>query len=929
MKASGAYGNLVQGVSQQTPQERRDGQVTDMVNMLPDPVNGLSRRHGSKFVAEWDTGLSVDKYSLMVEDTNSWRKFEYSNAGRDYVLLFRSAGRILGSTLPSIIVYNSTDRVFLPLVRPVVDAVLDTFESGGASAITSVGKYVLAAGNTILPTASTTDLWGAAANQNKAVLWIRGGAYSRTFKASVTKTDDTVVAFEYTTPKSSYGGVLDTSAVPAFAADPAGGTQTHTEGAYIRLVGGLYQHTLTWGEWSPTLLTMKKGSTVMTNVSPGAPANSTEFSWAAAGNEVVVHSSNLGATDLTVDYTAIKTVTNPNYATIVSGLTNDYNTAVTTHIGTAAEAIQPQAIAEQLKLAAVAAGLVTAIRQDSTVIFDNVKAITVQDGGDGSLVRGVANEVSSADQVSAIHYVGKVVKVRAKGSEELYYLKAQAKDSAVVSGFTEVTWVEGAGVSYAITNALIYGLVSGGTFYLASSASLLNSIIPGTHPAYVASSVGDASTSPLPFFVGRKISYLGVFQDRLLVGAGSVVRASKVGDYLNFFRTSVLTAPANDAFEMLSQGSEDDELRHGVLYDRDLVIFGKRQYAISGRTAVGPTSANMPVMSSHEGASDIPPIAAGGLIFYTKQGAVSPSVNEIRPGQVAESPESYPVSSQLDTYFSGQAIELVTMAKPAMLFLRTTGVRNSVYAFTYTDTTQGRAQDAWGRWPFSAELGVIIGMSPHPSGLLLYTLRVAHDKVWVVADVCPVDSGLATYPYLDSIRPWAVVAADNGSMRPTTPGELYTAFDTSTEYRFLGSPLAEQAALVAEFPLATGLWAGAIQESGFTPTNPFVRDRRDHAVTTGRLTVTRLSVSFTNSSGFVVTVQCKDSVPVVIDFNGLLLGSPSAILGRVPVDTGQTTVPVGKETRDYSSMFRAKTWLPLTITSMEWVGQFFNNSQRL
>lgn len=45
----GVYKSLIQGVSQQTPQEREDGQLGAQLNMLSDPVTGLRRRSGVKY----------------------------------------------------------------------------------------------------------------------------------------------------------------------------------------------------------------------------------------------------------------------------------------------------------------------------------------------------------------------------------------------------------------------------------------------------------------------------------------------------------------------------------------------------------------------------------------------------------------------------------------------------------------------------------------------------------------------------------------------------------------------------------------------------------------------------------------------------------------------------------------------------------------
>lgn len=48
----GIYNSVLRGVSQQVPQEREDGQLGEQLNMLSDPVTGLRRRGGIKFIAD-------------------------------------------------------------------------------------------------------------------------------------------------------------------------------------------------------------------------------------------------------------------------------------------------------------------------------------------------------------------------------------------------------------------------------------------------------------------------------------------------------------------------------------------------------------------------------------------------------------------------------------------------------------------------------------------------------------------------------------------------------------------------------------------------------------------------------------------------------------------------------------------------------------
>ena len=841
MKAANSYASLLRGVSQQVAQDRSDGQHGEQVNMLSDPVNGLTRRHGSIWQAEKHMpSLVPAQLADYLADTAAWTSRDFDIGGKEYVVALRQATRPAGANpLPVAIVYNKTDKVFLNLVRNVTDTQLDLVESGGVAAATAIGKYLFLSGNSTVVSGTNTPLWNTNANYEKAVVWIRGGSFSRKYTVTVRLQSGGTVSVNYTTPTSSYQGVLNTSDIPATATD---------------------------------------------------------------------------------------------YTKQVNDRVNAYNGAVTQWIGTSTAAVQPAAIATQLKDLLVAAG-VTCTVQGSHICFSSstpIKSVEVDDGGDGSLIRGVADEIESVDKTSVIHYVGKVVKVRSRNATEAFYLKAVAKDKLVTTGYTEVTWVEGAGVEHSITGGLTYCTISGTNFYMASSATLLNAIIAGTHPTYSVSTAGDDDSAPSPFFVGRKVTYLGAFQNRLLVGSGGVLAVSKTEDFLNFFRSTVLTLPANDPFEMLPQGSEDDELFHGTLYDQDLVIFGKkRQYVISGNLALTPTAANMAVMSSYEGVADAAPVSAGGYIFYAKRGEKYSSLHQIQPGQTENSPESFPASSQIDSYLQGGTIEMASATgSPSMLFMRTTGYRYGVYSFAYLDKQDGRKMDAWSRWSFHEVLGPVIGWSVVTDGLMVLSLRVNDGKVYVVSDICPLTTGLSTKPYLDSLRPWASVSSGAGSVTTASGANWAAAFDSTSARYFTGALLPDVALLQASYPGEPGLMVGALQESYFTPTNPFMKDGKDKAILSGRLVVTKKIVAFKNSIGFGWDLSYRDQVNTTVTFNGRIMGDPTNVIGVEPISTGQHNIPIGRETRQYELTIKARRWYPFTVTAIEWVGQFFNRVQR-
>lgn len=831
MKAANSYASLLRGVSQQVPQDRADGQHTEQVNLLSDPVNGLCRRHGSVFQAETTPALNPTELAAYQTDIKNWRSYPFATGGKEYVLLYRAGARpVSANPLPVVIVYNKTNKTYLELNK-VDDDDLALLESGGISAVTSVGKYLLMAGNSKVVTGVSSNTW---ASSHGAILWVRGGAYSRTYNAALTDTDGTVTSLTYTTPSASYPGVLDTSDIAS---------------------------------------------------------------------------------------------SDPDYTKKVNDRVNSYNSAVTSWIGTASAAIQPSAIAAKL-LEGIA---IDHEIVGSHVAFPDIVSITVDDGGDGSLIRGVAQEVGSANELSLMHYANKIVKVRAKGSESAYYLKATPKDLLTTSPVSEVTWSEVAGVEHSITSGLYYLTVDGSQAYLASSATAIATITTGPAPKFVNSTAGDDDSVPQPYFVGRKITMLCTYQSRLLVGSGGVLAVSKIDDYLNFYRSTVLTLPNDDPFEMLPQGSEDDVIRESVQYDQKLVVFGdKRQYAIRGDTALTPTSANFLVMSNHDGAASTPPVAAGGFIFYTKAGELSSSLHQIQPGQTENSPESFPVSSQLSSYLSGRVIEMVvSTGSPSLLVMRTTGAPNSLYVFTYLDKPDGRKLDSWSRWDFNQQLGHILGINSTSSGILVFSLRVGTDGLlYVVADNCPLDTGLSTKPYLDSNRSWSLVEGGSGSLDIYASSAFAAAFNSASIRRFAGTRFPNVSTLLAEYPDEPNLVAGAIQEAYLEPTNPYMRDGDGKAIMSGRLTITKLLASFRNTVGMLWTLTYKGQVITSVDFNGRFLDEPSNLIGIEPVTDGQVNIPIGRETRQYALRIAARLWHPFTLTSLEWVGQFFNRVQR-
>lgn len=847
-KVSGSYESVVLGVSEQVPQDRRSGQHFEQLNMISDPVKGLARRHGSIMRHELSLGEYVaDTFNGVVADTATHKEFTFFVGGVEYALFYRTGAQPDDDLKDLAFAWciNKETKQFVPIERNAVDTILDELTSGGVSAAVNVGKYIYLAGNTIIPTWSPNDTFGAAGNKSKLAAWVRGGAYSRTFSVTVTKADNTSVTGRYKTMPSSYPELLNTSDI------------------------------------------------------------------------------------LTAD---------PDYTKKVNDRTNEYNSRVTAHIGAAAEDITPQNIATKLAGDLIAKG-VTCTVIDSTVVVTAPAyvEISAEDGGDGTLLRAVGNEIAALDLVSTVHWVGKVVKVRPKkrGGEDAFYLEAIAKNAGE-TGWADVTWRETAGYQMQPLDVFIQGTIKGGTLYLASSAALLGTLTGEAHPGFKPNSVGDDVTSPLPTFFGKGINYLGVFQDRLVIGYGATLLHSRPGDYFNWFRRSVLTVEDTDAFEMYALGSEDDFIRSSTVYDRNVLYFGERfQYTVSGRNKLVPQTASMPIVSAHKDATRANPQSSGNFVFYGQCNNDTASIYQIQTGVIAESPESYEISGQLNKYLTGCPIQIVPMTAPNLVLVRTEAFRKGFFVYGYLDTAAGaeRIFDSWSKWQWDDALGDVVGITTKNGAILVVTIRHGLDSLggrrsYIVCDEFSTDGALSDRPYLDSLR---LASNEAGFINNNIAAPAFVAFENNTEYRFLGTLYKDRKDFLLEYAGAGAgqLWAGIGYPAYVDPTNPYLRDRNDRVILNGRFTLGRVIVSVADSGGMIAEVTTKQGTRQVLNFNGRILGQGANMVSRQPIITTSIAAPIGKEVRECRYRLCAKNWLPLTITAIEWIGQSFNNSQRV
>lgn len=891
MKTQDTYRSIIKGVSQQPPNERLEGQHSEQVNMISDPVHGLVRRNG--MVARKVVSKDIPPETALnaaIADSHAFRVFSFSVGANLYDLLYRSrpaVGTIGDAHLDALMVYDKQGaQQFLPVLSATGDTGMADYYEGGFSSIVLIGGILLLAGNTVIPSLTITNKWNENTNLDKGVVYVKTGNYNRKYRIKAKERSTGITAdVTYTTPGAAYGGTL-----------------------------------------------------VVDDLNPA----------------------------------------DPDYQFYLNNRIYAYENAQNAWTVSSAQAIVPSAIAEELRLLLVAAGHTSWTRDGNYLHNDDLEYVITGDEDNDALLLAVHNQEESEQALSPRHYAGKVVKiVPVKGSEEAYYMKAATENG---EAFGQVTWSEAAGVEQSFTSMVAFATLREDKLLIGSTpANLQAAVLEHTGdtidvPQFVPSKAGDMLTMPAPSFGNRPITLLALFQDRLVVGAGNVLRLSAQGDYLNFYRPSLLTSVQSGASEDLyAAGTTGDVIRKAALYDRNLTLYGDSyHYVMPGRQAFDPSNPQLSVQYAIEGTGRSQPVSAGDKVFVMKEDTSLAAVQvlQMNPGVWQDSPQVDTISKQLRSYLNGTPAEMVSITSPSILFVRTEFINRSdgayplgrpfgLYTYNYMDTPEGRAHESWSAWEWSAALGTPIGIGANTGGdgILLYTVTFNTTATGMKRFVIVQDATARTeptgLPWIDGIHDPATNLG--GLASPDADFRVQQAICTVKDAvdsveapipddlhrwgirSFSGSLVGDRApqavdpyrwagayGFLADWQVqhpgadTLGAWQGFAFEAYVDPTPPFMRNHEDKVRLYGKLILTKLLVNTVRTGGIQGYVAHHSGVDRSLYFDAGYVREPK-----------NHSMFVGRDSSMVNLRLQSVDWHPLTISSIAWQGSWNNNQGSL
>ena len=308
------------------------------------------------------------------------------------------------------------------------------------------------------------------------------------------------------------------------------------------------------------------------------------------------------------------------------------------------------------------------------------------------VMQGSVNDVQNLPNQCKHGYIVKVSNAL-RSEEDDYYLKFEGQNDNDGSG----SWTECAlpGITKRLTNMPVVIQRTGTTTFTVREF------------AYALREVGDTATNPVPSFVGKQINKVLFFRNRLAFLAGENVITSRPGtlNAPDFFIETALTVSVADPVDISAASMFPSDLFDGIEINAGLLVFSTNQQFLlaSDDTVFNPDTAKLRSIATFNYNEKMPPISLGTTVAYIDNSGKFSRFNEMANSAREGEPNIIEVSKVVPTLLP-KDIDLMTNSRENSIVLIGKTASDDVFGYKYFQTAEKRVQAAWFKWKLNRPL---------------------------------------------------------------------------------------------------------------------------------------------------------------------------------------------------------------------------------
>ena len=453
---------------------------------------------------------------------------------------------------------------------------------------------------------------------------------------------------------------------------------------------------------------------------------------------------------------------------------------------------------------------------------------------------------------------------------------------------------------------------------------------------------GDEDTSPMPSFVGSKITDVFFWRNRLGFLSGENVVLSRTGKYFDFFPPSVANLSDDDPIDVSISHNRVSILKYAVPFAEELLLWSdEAQFVMNAAGVLSAKSVELNLTTQFDVQDGARPYGIGRNIYFSAKRATYSSIYRYYAvGDVSEVKNAEDITAHVPEYIPNGVFSINGSGVENYASVLTTGAKNRVYIYKFLYVDEQIAQRSWSHWEFPSDVEVLaadcIGSTMHlimRNGSQAWVARAEFTEdtldvsgepyrvhldlkktYWIPQGKFNMDTNLTT---IQLAEVYGITFPDGIKVTVVEPDGRLTEFTTGEPIEFVGD--------VTERLITIGLNYSFRYEFSKLLIKKTDQDGSTSTEDNGRLQLRRAWVNYKDSGQFFVHV---DNGSRVFTYNAGYgkVGTTGVTLGKPVLRDGQYKFPVAGNALRNAVTIESSAPTPLSIIGAGWEGNYARKS---